>query len=117
MWAADFLPNEGFDGTRISIFGSGNKKDPAKECFDKVAEYLRKSELVTSSPVACCLHVILESGFTDHIRRSPAQGAAHSVILVEFLSREASGQSVAREVSETVQTGFYTPAPNQRTVS
>jgi hypothetical protein len=56
MWAADFLPNEGFDRTRISIFGSDNKNDPAQECLDKIAEYLRKSALVG---FLLLLHVIM----------------------------------------------------------
>lgn len=32
MWIADFLPEEGFDKARISIFGTGEYSEPIDSC-------------------------------------------------------------------------------------
>lgn len=54
MWLADFLPNEGFDATRISVFGttehdSSDLQKASREFLDRVKKFKDKSKSVSSS--------------------------------------------------------------------
>lgn len=52
IWVADFLTNEGFDRTRISIFGTrtqrraDNGESAAKELFETIEDFKTRAKLV-----------------------------------------------------------------------
>jgi len=48
MWIAEFLPNEGFDGTRISILGIAEGNNLGQECLGLIGKYVQKSQLAVS---------------------------------------------------------------------
>jgi len=62
MWVADFLPNEGFDRTRISILGNGKKdvSHPGQEYLDTIVDFVQQADVVSPSRVlerySCLIH-------------------------------------------------------------